>query len=614
MRFSVEVIGLLTCFLSQAIAAPGKRDLTSFTAAERAIALQGALNNIGPDGVKVPGAGAGFVVASPSKVNPDYFYTWTRDSALTLKMLIDEFIFGNTALQSYIDDYIHAQAKLQTVSNPSGTFLPAGLGLGEPKFQVDGTRFNGAWGRPQRDGPALRAIALMTYSNWLIKNGNSTAAKTIIWPIIANDLSYVGEYWNQTGFDLWEETLGSSYFTIQNQARALIEGAQLAHDLGVTCPGCVQAPEVLCFLQSFWNGEFIVSNINIDNGRTGIDGNSILGPIAIFDIDAYCDSPTMQPCHSNNLANFKVLIDTFRATYAINDGIPEGQGVAVGRYAEDVYMGGNPWYLITTAAAEFLYDAVAQWKARHVLIVDSTSLAFFQDIYPSVTVRQYNSGNANSPFAQIMDAVTAYADSFVAVAEKYIPSNGSLAEQFNRTTGVPLSANDLTWSYAAFVTMAQRRAGQYPASWGSRNAIAPPATCAGTSTTGVYVPAIAAGAPNVTSTCQVNVIFDVNATTYYGENLYVIGDTDDLGVWDVSNSLPMGAGGYTSERPLWSVSAYLNAGEEVNYKYVRQEDCNQPYIYETVNRTLTVPACGSAAITTNDAWDGPVGTSGNCGS
>jgi glucoamylase len=261
-------------------------------------------------------------------------------------MLIDEFIFGNTALQTKIEQYIHAQAVLQTVSNPSGTFLPEGLGLGEPKFLVDGTRFNGAWGRPQRDGPALRAIALMTYSNWLIENGGSAGskeAKNIIWPIISNDLSYVGQYWNQTGFDLWEETLGSSFFTIQNQHRALVEGAQLAHDLGVTCTGCDQAPEILCFLQSFWNGKYIVSNININNGRTGLDGNSILGPIATFDIDAYCDSPTLQPCHSQSLANFKVLIDTFRDLYTINAGIPQGQGVAVGRYPEDVYMGGNPW-------------------------------------------------------------------------------------------------------------------------------------------------------------------------------------------------------------------------------------------------------------------------------
>jgi glucoamylase len=263
--------------------------------------------------------------------------------------------------------------------------------------------------------------------------------------------------------------------------------------------------------------------------------------------------------------------------------------------------------LITSAAAEFLYDAVAQWKARQSLSVDATSLAFFQDLFPSVTISTYT-GNSDSAFMRIIDGVTAYADSFVAVVEKYTPSNGSLSEEFNRDTGLPLSAYDLTWSYAAFVTMAQRRAGQYPASWGASNA----ATCGATSVQGVYAPAVAAGAPNMTSSCQINIVFDVNATTYYGENLYVIGNTTDVGAWDISNALPMGAGDYTSEWPLWSVSTYLTAGEAVSYTYVRQEDCNQPYIYETVNYTLTVPACGGEGTATNDAWVGPVGTSGNC--
>lgn len=65
---------LVSLLLPRAISALSEikaRDLTSFVTTERAIALQGALNNIGPQGSKVAGAGAGFVVASPSKVNPD---------------------------------------------------------------------------------------------------------------------------------------------------------------------------------------------------------------------------------------------------------------------------------------------------------------------------------------------------------------------------------------------------------------------------------------------------------------------------------------------------------------------------------------------------------------
>jgi glucoamylase len=123
------------------------------------------------------------------------FYAWTRDSALTFKCIVDAFINSYDAnLQTEIENYIAAQAHLQTVSNPSGDFS-SGTGLGEPKFNVDGTAFTGAWGRPQRDGPALRATALITYAKWLIANGYSSTASTVVWPIIQNDLSYVTQYW-----------------------------------------------------------------------------------------------------------------------------------------------------------------------------------------------------------------------------------------------------------------------------------------------------------------------------------------------------------------------------------------------------------------------------------
>lgn len=91
-----------------------------------------------------------------------------------------------------IENYINAQAIIQGVSNPSGGLSTGGLG--EPKFNVDETAFTGSWGRPQRDGPALRATALIAYSKWLINNGYTSTASSIVWPIIQNDLSYVTQY------------------------------------------------------------------------------------------------------------------------------------------------------------------------------------------------------------------------------------------------------------------------------------------------------------------------------------------------------------------------------------------------------------------------------------
>lgn len=94
------------------------------------------------------------------------FYSWTRDAALTAKYLVDAFIAGNKDLEQTIQQYISAQAKVQTISNPSGDLSTGGLG--EPKFNVNETAFTGPWGRPQRDGPALRATALIAYANYLI--------------------------------------------------------------------------------------------------------------------------------------------------------------------------------------------------------------------------------------------------------------------------------------------------------------------------------------------------------------------------------------------------------------------------------------------------------------
>ncbi|KAK1447816.1 glycosyl hydrolase family 15 [Colletotrichum melonis] len=583
-------------------------DLDDFISSQRTIAFNGVLSNIGPDGASVAGASAGIVVASPSKADPDYFFTWTRDAALTMKMIVDEFILGHDELQVHIEDYYKSQAVLQTVGNPSGSFLPSGRGLGEAKYLVDGSRFNGEWGRPQRDGPALRAITLITYSRWLVDNGQEAKAKDIVWPIISNDLSYTAQYWNSTGFDLWEEVNGSSFFTTQNQYRALVEGAALAESLSVKCTGCELAPDVLCFLQTYWNAAdgYYVANVNTQTKRSGKDANVMLGSIAVFDVAASCEDPSIQPCHSKALSNFKVWVDSFRngTLYPVNEGIAQGQGVALGRYIEDTYYNGNPWYLITLGAAEFLYDAVAQWNTHGQIKVDATSLPFFKELYPTAreTTYQKNS-NSTLDYAGIVKAVNAYADSFVEIAQKYTPADGALAEQFNKTTGSPTSARDLTWSYAAFITMAERRAGQYPPSWVPEAASEVPATCAASTTTGVYVPATAAGAPDVTGSCTVPVTFLVNATTYYGEGLSLLGNIAELGVWNVDNGQPMSASGYTAERPLWSVDVELPGGSNVSYVYVRKQSCG--FLYEERNRTLTVPACNSTQkVVTDDAWVG----------
>lgn len=141
----------------------------SYVASESPIARAGLLANIGSSGSKSAGAKvsgvsclgkliqmtylllhqAGIVIASPSTSNPDYLYTWVRDSSLVFKEIIDQYTSGrDTSTRSLIDQFVSAEATLQQVSNPSGTVTTGGLG--EPKFNIDETAFTGAWGRPQR--------------------------------------------------------------------------------------------------------------------------------------------------------------------------------------------------------------------------------------------------------------------------------------------------------------------------------------------------------------------------------------------------------------------------------------------------------------------------------
>lgn len=82
---------------------------------------------------------------------------------------------------------------------------------------------------------------------------------------------------------------------------------------------------------------------------------------------------------------------------------------------------------------------------------------------------------------------------------KYTPSNGGLAEQFSKNNGAPLSAVDLTWSYASALTAFQARSGLVSASWGAKGLVA-----------------VSSCSPPQSTSPTVAVTFTVQATTVFG--------------------------------------------------------------------------------------------------
>ncbi|EIN12991.1 glucoamylase [Punctularia strigosozonata HHB-11173 SS5] len=577
MLSSLIVSGLL----ASGVCASSK-SVSAYISSESPIAHSKLLDNIGPDGAKAPGAFPGVVVASPSTDNPNYYYSWIRDSSLVFKTLIDDYVNGkNTSksLRSLIDDFVTASSVFQQTPNPSGNVSTGGLG--EPKFYVNETAFLDSWGRPQRDGPALRSTALITYANYLLDNDNTTWVKDTLWPIIELDVNYVSDFWNYTTFDLWEEVASSSFFTTAVQHRALRQASKLAKTLDKTDnidSWNTQADNVLCFLQSYWNGSAIIANTG--GGRSGIDANTVLASIHTFDSSAGCDATTFQPCSDKALSNLKVYVDAFRSIYEINSGIDPNAAVATGRYPEDVFYDGNPWYLATAAVAEQLYDALYVWNTTGSLEITDISLPFFQQFDSDVKTGTYSDDDT---FDSLISSIQSFADGFLEIHAKYTPDDGALSEEFSKTDGSQTSAADLTWSYAAALTAFDARSRDAAVKWGAKGLQVPDGTCKTNEggDDGLGVP----------------VTFLVkDAETVEGQSVYITGSIATLKSWSPDDALLMSPSDY----PTWTLTVNLSASESVQYKYIKKDTAGTVIWESDPNNSLLVPSGGS--VTTDDTW------------
>ncbi len=188
---------------------------------------------------------------------------------------------------------------------------------------------------------------------------------------------------------------------------------------------------------------------------------------------------------------------------------------------------------------------------------------------PSVAIGTYTSSTPT--YITLTTAIETYADGYMGVIEQYTPSDGSLAEQFSRNNGTPLSALDLTWSYTSFLTAVARRSGQMPASWGQPAASTLPSTCSGTSAQGTYTtPRATAPSPPCTTVAAVTITFNVAETTAFGETVMLVGSISQLGSWDTANAVALSAVDYKGEYPRWFATVSLPAGMMFEYKFVKE--------------------------------------------
>jgi glucoamylase len=288
--------------------------------------------------------------------------------------------------------------------------------------------------------------------------------------------------------------------------------------------------------------------------------------------------------------------------------------------------------LNTLAAAEQLYDALYTWNRIGSITVTTVSLAFFKDLDSSITAGTYAS--STSTYSTLYNAIKTYADGYMNIVATYAQSNGSLSEQFSRSNGAPLSAYDLTWSYAAFLTAAARRASVVPYSWGEPSASSVPSVCFSTAASGSYSTATATSFPasqtptsgtvpisppatgTVTTTTDpasstsksctpatsVAVTFNEIVTTVSGQTIKITGNVSQLSNWNTASAISLSAINYTSTNHLWTATVDLPAGQVIQYKYINVASDGTVTWEADPNHTYTVSATCATAVTVSDTW------------
>ncbi len=104
-----------------------------------------------------------------------------------------------------------------------------------------------------------------------------------------------------------------------------------------------------------------------------------------------------------------------------------------------------------------------------------------------------------------------------------------------------------------------------------------------------------------TGPCQASVTFKETATTWYGQNVYVVGNVPELGGWDTNKAVALSANAY----PLWQTlnPISITANTAVQYKYIKKPgDNGNAVTWESdPNRSFTTPGCGGTTTRT-DTW------------
>jgi len=400
---------------------------------------------------------AGSVSASPNTDNPDYYFHWNRDSALTVRSLLALLpkVEGQPAadsIRAFLADFVRFSEKLQASETP--------YGLGEVRFNLDGSVDESPWSRPQHDGPALRALAMMD----LLALGDAAGdgeTRRVALLVLKADLDHLSYAFEAKSYDLWEISFGHHFFTRLVQLYALERGAREWPRLARR-EWSKAAVSLRKDLASHWSeadgfyhfSAGKVSNWEGDEVREVGGGRDASAILAVNSAGfTFGEFSLTDP---RALASAASVEEYFRGAYPWNR--DHQRAPAIGRHPGDDYYGGNPWFVLTSAYAELYYrlsHELREGDRPFAVTRDNRAflgLALGRQLFLGQDIRR--DGALAQELAQ---ALRDKGDGFMATMLDAVGSDGAMAEQFSKEDAKPISADDLTWSYSAFLSAALAR-------------------------------------------------------------------------------------------------------------------------------------------------------------
>ncbi len=259
-----------------------------------------------------------------------YIYDWVRDGSLSMQIILDLYRENHhkeyaNYLKTHIDwvgNIITDKNNYSNYNKDTNTIVSLNKNgdteidlRGEPKFEIDGNLYTGPWGRPQDDGPALRALFLSYLANECLDNPangldedfvrqklyyrpNSdekayTQGDLFKMGPMNRDLEYITMLFckkdssgqivmNPESHDvcigLWEILNADHFFTEMAQIKSLLAGAALADRLGDYAAAefyLTPIPRLVELLNQHWNGKYYTEAIKADaNPGSGSDINA----------------------------------------------------------------------------------------------------------------------------------------------------------------------------------------------------------------------------------------------------------------------------------------------------------------------------------------------------